>query len=152
MPSQRGIQPVAVALAWLQQHDGVLTGWGGVDHVDGRVRAPFPHLRVTAGPGGGLRDGLWVRDQEVRLEGYSALDGSPGEFVMSDLLLLAVGALMELQDRDHSPTDPVISRVRPVGAPGRQTQGVGGLGGQQLTSGQVLYATSVMVTGRPPLA
>jgi hypothetical protein len=147
---QTGIEPVALALAWLQQHPRVTAAWGGADHVSGLVEAPWPHLRVMAGPGGSLRRGIWTRDQEVRLEGITDPAGTTGEYAISQLVLVAVGALLELADQPTAPGDPVISFARPIGTVGRDSStGFGGIAGQQLTSGQVRYSASVMLTGHP---
>ncbi|MFG2986258.1 hypothetical protein ACGFYQ_34240 [Streptomyces sp. NPDC048258] len=107
--------PVAEVLAWLQQHPKVAECLGGPGRVSGTAEAPWPHLRVTDGPGGDLRDLTWATSPEVTLEVYGDPGGWPGKAELRRLLLTCAVAARELPEAPHTGGRPVISGVRPSG-------------------------------------
>ncbi|MFJ5121960.1 hypothetical protein [Kitasatospora sp. NPDC088548] len=107
--------PVAASLAHLKQHPDVTAAFGGPNHVSGLVEAPWPRLRVTAGPGGNLRALRWDTATEVLLEVIGDPTGWPGSAELRRLTLIAAGALAQMPDQDGPPDSPVVSRVTPTG-------------------------------------
>lgn len=131
--------PVAEAVAHLKSHPGVLSAFGGAEHISGVVEAPWPHLRVDLGPGGDLGDLLWATTVEVTLEVYDDPAGTRGKAALRALTLTAALALMELTDRVPTTGQPVISRVRPSGM----------VAFTPLASGQLRCTLGMLVTIRP---
>lgn len=153
MPDQTSVDPVAVVLAWLQTHAGVLAAFGDAAHVSGVVEAPWPHLRVAPGPGGSLRDGVWALDEDVLLEVYGDPSGAPGEAGMRHLMLVAVSAVRELVDVAAETTDVVVSDVISVGIPRpQQAPWTVGVRQQATTSGQSRWSMVMRVVAHPPVA
>ncbi|HET9656745.1 MAG TPA: hypothetical protein VFP72_15440 [Kineosporiaceae bacterium] len=149
MGDQADADPVSIALAHLRTDSTVLAAFGGADHISGLVEAPWPHLRVTQGPGGSLRDLRWALTSDVILEVYGAPDGSPGDAEMRRLGMRAVLAVKALQDKVYGPAEPVVSRVVPATnlAPSPVT-GVGNL--MELATGQSRWTATLTLTLRPP--
>ncbi|MFK0290737.1 hypothetical protein ACIQU6_09695 [Streptomyces sp. NPDC090442] len=108
--------PVSALLAWFQKHPGVTEALGGPGHVSGISEAPWPHLRVTHGPGGDLRSLTWAMEPEVALEVYGDPGGWPGQAELRRIILRCAAAAAELPDAPHAPGQPVISSVRPSGS------------------------------------
>ncbi|MFE2157122.1 hypothetical protein ACFW9M_04825 [Streptomyces lydicus] len=110
-----GADPVSVVLAWLQEHPRAAEALGGLGRVSGISEAPWPHLRVTHGPGGDMRTLTWATEAEVTLEVYGDPGGWPGQAELRRLILVCAAAATELPDALHTPGQPVISGVRPSG-------------------------------------
>ncbi|MEU3652841.1 hypothetical protein AB0E67_08300 [Streptomyces sp. NPDC032161] len=89
---------------------------GGPNRVSGISEAPWPHLRVTHGPGGDLRTLTWATEPEVSLEVYGDPGGWPGQAELRRIILACAAAAMELPDAAHTPGQPVINGVRPSGS------------------------------------
>jgi hypothetical protein len=139
-PEQADADALAVVLAHLKAHPTV-TGLFGTS-VSGMTEGPWPHLTVTDGPGGDLRDGRWAHDQEIILEAHGNPSGTPGKAALKNMLFRAVAAVRELPDLPVlDPTAPVVSRVRSTGV----------LVWNPMANGQGVYTTSVMVSIHPPL-
>lgn len=107
--------PVSSVLAWLQQHPRVPEALGGPGRVSGISEAPWPHLRVTHGPGGDLRTLTWATEPEVTLEVYGDPGGWPGQAELRRIILRCAVAAAEMPQAPHVPGQPVISGVRPSG-------------------------------------
>ncbi|MEU9699550.1 hypothetical protein [Streptomyces sp. NPDC047981] len=107
--------PVSAMLAWLQHHPRVAEALEGPGRVSGIPEAPWPHLRVTHGPGGDLRTLTWATEPEVTLEVYGDPGGWPGQAELRRILLTCATAATEVAEAPHSPGRPVISGVRPSG-------------------------------------
>ncbi|MFB6525251.1 hypothetical protein [Streptomyces sp. NPDC056399] len=107
--------PVSALLPWLQQHPAVTAALGGLDRVSGIAEAPWPHLRVSHGPGGDLRTLTWATEPEVTLEVYGDPGGWPGQAELRRILLTCATAAAELPEAPHRTGQPVVSGVRPSG-------------------------------------
>ncbi|MBT2395250.1 hypothetical protein [Streptomyces sp. ISL-100] len=107
--------PVTALLTWLQKHPRVAEALGGPGRVSGISEAPWPHLRISHGPGGDLRTLTWATEPEVTLEMYGDPGGWPGQAELRRIILLCAAAASELPDATHTPGQPVISGVRPSG-------------------------------------
>jgi hypothetical protein len=107
--------PVSVLLAWLQEHPRVTEALGGPGRVSGIHEAPWPHLRLTHGPGGDLRTLTWGTQPEVTLEAYGDPGGWPGQSELRRIILQCAGAAAELPEAPVSPGQPVVSGVQPSG-------------------------------------
>lgn len=107
--------PVSVLLAWLQKHPRVTEALGGTGRVSGISEAPWPHLRVSHGPGGDMRTLTWAMEPEVTLEAYGDPGGWPGQAELRKIVLDCAGAATELPGAPHMPGQPVVSGVRPSG-------------------------------------
>ncbi|OEJ21115.1 hypothetical protein [Streptomyces subrutilus] len=107
--------PVSELLAWLQQSTGVADALGGPGRVSGIPEAPWPHLVVTHGPGGDLRDLTWATSPEVTLELHGDPGGWPGRAELRRILLLCATAAKKVVEAPHVPGLPVISGIAPSG-------------------------------------
>lgn len=151
MTDQTSADPVAVSLSWLKAHATVVAAFGTTASITGVVESPWPHLRVAPGAGGDLRGGRWDLDEDVLFEVIGSPDGSPGEAEMRRLAMVVVQAMLELPDRAHTATDPVVCQVRPVGHP-RPGQAPWTLGQRGVTtSGQSKWSITMNVAMHPPI-
>ncbi len=107
--------PVSALLAWLQQSTAAADALGGPGRVSGIAEAPWPHLRISHGPGGDLRDLNWAIAPEVTLEVYGDPGGWPGQAELRRILLSCARAALNVVEAPHVPGQPVISGVRPSG-------------------------------------
>lgn len=131
--------PLPVVLAWLRQHPTVLAAIGGPEHISGVMEAPWPHLRVTSGPGGDLRDMTWETVSEVTLEVYGDPSGWPGPAELRRLLLLAARVCVDIPHHDGATGHPVISDVGPSGV----------VAVTPLLTGQQRWTLGLLVTSHP---
>ncbi|MGI5337656.1 hypothetical protein ACQEVS_09795 [Streptomyces sp. CA-181903] len=132
--------PVATVLSWLTEHPEATKALGGPGRVSGIVEGPWPHLRVTAGAGGDLRDLSWATEPEVALEIYGDPGGWPGPAALRRALLVCAVAAAELPRAPQDARRPVVSRVRPSGM----------LIDSPLVTGQPRYILGLLITLRPP--
>ncbi|MGW1275490.1 hypothetical protein ACWD4V_00840 [Streptomyces tsukubensis] len=107
--------PVSVLLPWLREHPRVSEVLGGPGRVSGISEAPWPHLRVTHGPGGDLRTLTWATEPEVTLEVHGDPGGWPGQAELRRIILTCATAATELPGVQALPGHPVISGIRPSG-------------------------------------
>lgn len=107
--------PVSVVLSWLREHPRVAEALGGRGRVSGISEAPWPHLRISHGPGGNMRTLTWGIEPEVTLELYGYPGGWPGQAELRRHILVCAAAASELPDALPSPGQPVVSGVRPSG-------------------------------------
>ncbi|NEA53595.1 hypothetical protein G3I60_05340 [Streptomyces sp. SID13666] len=107
--------PVSAVLSWLAGHPKVADALGGPGRVSGVAEAPWPHLIVTHGPGGDLRDLTWATAPQVSLEIHGDPGGWPGRAELRRIILTCALAARELVDADPQPAGPVISGVLPTG-------------------------------------
>ncbi|MGW7090104.1 hypothetical protein ACWGH2_42345 [Streptomyces sp. NPDC054871] len=107
--------PVAAVLTWLAEHPKVQEVLGGPGRVSGTREAPWPHLRVALGPGGNLRDLVWLTQPEIFLELYGDPGGWPGPAAMSRILKVCALAAKELPEQPPPGRQPVVSHVQPSG-------------------------------------
>ncbi|AXI91311.1 hypothetical protein SAM9427_36680 (plasmid) [Streptomyces sp. ETH9427] len=107
--------PVAEVLRWLSEHPKVAEVLGGPGRVSGAVEAPWPHLRVAAGPSGDLRDLTWLTQPDVSLELCGDPSGWPGPAALRRALLVCALAARELPEQPTAPGRPVVSDVKPSG-------------------------------------
>ncbi|MER6616266.1 hypothetical protein [Streptomyces xantholiticus] len=107
--------PVSAVLAWLEQHPKVVEALGGPGRVSGIDEAPWPHVKVTHGPGGDMGRLEWATTPEVMLEVLGDPGGWPGKAELRRMALVCAVAAKELPDMDPQPPGPVISGVRPSG-------------------------------------
>ncbi|MFD4933420.1 hypothetical protein [Streptomyces virginiae] len=133
------VDPVAVVLAWLAEHPRVTEVLGGPGRVSGAREAPWPHLRVALGPGGGLGDLAWLSEPEVTLEVYGDPGGWPGPAALSRILKVCAVAAAELPDVAPSNRRPVVSGIRPSGV----------LLESPLETGQPRWVMGLLVTLHP---
>lgn len=131
--------PLPQVLAYLQQHPDVTEALGGPGHVSGLLEEPWPHITVTPGPGGDLRNLRWDTVMDISIEAYGDPSGWPGPAELRRLALLAVAVCVELPDADRPPGAPVITAVSPSGA----------LAWTPLETGQPRWSTGVLVTSHP---
>lgn len=137
--TQADVDALSVVLAHLKAHVDVTALFGA--SLSGLIEGPWPHLMVTDGPGGDLREGRWSYEQEILFEVYGDPDGRPGKAALRNMAARVLAAIKELPDLPVTdPTQPVVSRVRPTGVHVWNP----------LSNGQGVYTTSVMVTVRPP--
>ncbi|MER7937939.1 MULTISPECIES: hypothetical protein [unclassified Streptomyces] len=132
--------PVAALLAWLSAHPVVTEALGGPGRVSGEMEPPWPHLRVTAGPGADLRDMTWLTEPDVSLELIGDPSGWPGPAAMRRTLLVCALAAKELVDTPHEPGQPVVAHIRPSGA----------LIESPLANGQPRWMFGLIVSIHPP--
>lgn len=141
MTDPSAADPLAVVVAWLRAHPRIAAEFGGPEHVSGLLEAPWPHLVVSPGPGGDLGDLYWLSSPEVTLEVYDDPAGTRGRAALRRLAMIAAVVCKELADRtDHSPTEPVVSEVRPTGV----------LAWSPLATGQPRWTLNLGITLRPP--
>ncbi|MFE2181344.1 hypothetical protein [Streptomyces sp. NPDC059455] len=107
--------PVSAILAWLQEHPEAADALGGPGRVSGIAEGPWPHLRITHGPGGDLRDLRWAITPEVTLEVYGDPGGWPGQAELRRILLRCATAAQDLVEAPYVPGQPVISGIKPSG-------------------------------------
>ncbi|MEU1221242.1 hypothetical protein [Streptomyces microflavus] len=131
--------PVAAVLAWLAEHPKVEEALGGPGRVSGAREAPWPHLRVAAGPGGNLGNLTWLTEPEVSLELYGDPGGWPGPAALSRALKVCAIAATELSDAEPVAGRAVISGVRPSGV----------LLESPLETGQPRWVMGLLVTLHP---
>lgn len=132
--------PVAVVLAWLAEHPKVTEALGGPGRVSGIAEAPWPHLRVTTGPGGDMRTLEWATEPEVTLEVYGDPGGWPGPAALRRIALIGALAAKELPDLPAKAGQAVVSSVRPSGV----------LIDSPLADGQPRHIFGLLVTVHPP--
>lgn len=141
MTDQADADAVAVVLDWLKQSTEAVQLVGGADQFGGVLRAPWPCVLVTEGPGGNLRDLRWTQDSEVILEVVGSPDGFPGDAALRRAAVRLARIVADLPEQQ--PVDahtPVVSLVKPSGTAYQQTR----------TTGQRRFAVGLMVTLRPP--
>ncbi|PNG22427.1 hypothetical protein [Streptomyces cahuitamycinicus] len=131
--------PVSELLAWLQQSTEAAGALGGPGRVSGVREAPWPHLLVTHGPGGDLRDLNWATSPEVTLEVYGDPGGWPGKAELRRILLRCATAAKTRVDAPHTPGRPVITGIRPSGL----------LVWSPLVDGQPRWLMNLLVTLHP---
>ena len=107
--------PVSVLLAWLKQSTTAADALGGPDRVSGIEEAPWPHLKVSHGPGGDLRDLNWSIAPAVTLEALGDPGGWPGQAELRRILLRCAKAAQELAEAPHVPGRPVVRGIKPSG-------------------------------------
>jgi len=134
-----GADPVSATLAHLRANAEVTGAFGGLEHVSGMIEAPWPRLRVSAGPGGSLRNLRWDTAPEILLEAFSDPSGWPGHAELRRMIMLAAAALVRLPDQDPEPGGPVVSLVQPSGA----------LAVSDLTAGGFRYSLTLQVVIHP---
>lgn len=134
--------PVAVALGWLRGRPAITAAFGSAEHISGLVEAPWPHLRVSAGPGGSVDDVLWQNTGEIVLEVIDHPSHVLGEAALWRLAMTALIELSQLPNREVSPTEPVVTLVRANGT----------VSNQPLQTGQGRQLIGVSVTVHPPHA
>lgn len=132
--------PVAVLQKWLTEHPKVQEVLGGPDRVSGAIEAPWPHLRVAAGPSGDMRDMTWAVEPDISLELIGDPSGWPGPAQLRRMLLVCALAAKEVVDRPAIPGEPVISSVRPSGM----------VIDSPLVTGQPRWVFGLLVTIHPP--
>jgi len=132
--------PVGTLLQWLTEHPKVQEVLGGPEHVSGAIEAPWPHLRVAAGPGGDMRDLTWATEPDVSLELIGDPSGWPGPAALRRMLLVCAIAAKELCDAPAVPGRPVVSNVRPSGM----------LIESPLATGQPRWILGLLITIHPP--
>lgn len=141
-PQQADADPVAVVLAWLQNHPEAERLLGGPGHVSGVEEAPWPRLIVDGGVGGDLRTFTWDAEHEVTLTLVGDPTGAPGKAAMWSIALRILRLVADLPDQQEvDEYSPVVSKVRPSGVAVYQPR----------QNGQPAYNFGVFVTLRPPL-
>ncbi|MFD7763561.1 hypothetical protein [Streptomyces microflavus] len=131
--------PVSAVLAWLSEHPKVEEVLGGPGRVSGAREAPWPHLRVTLGPGGSLGDLTWLTQPEVSLELFGDPAGWPGPAAMLRILKVCAIAVAEMPESESASGRPVISGIRPSGV----------LLESPLETGQPRWVLGLLVTLHP---
>jgi len=90
-------------------------------HVTGVLEPGWPHIILSTGPGGDMRDLLWDSEQEVMVEVYSSPAGVPGEADLWAACMRIVQLVRSMPERQVEPGAPVVARVKPSGAMAYQT-------------------------------
>lgn len=109
-------------------------------HISGQIEGPWPHIVVSPGPGGDLRDALAVIEPDVLVEVIGPADGSIGSAALWRIAMRCITTAKRLEQDVTEPGRPVISQVRFTG----------GLTKQPLSSGQVRYQANLSVAISPP--
>lgn len=129
--------PLPRVISWLSEHPAVIDALGGVGRVGAFNKPPYPCLRVLDTGGGDDRNLRWLICQEVQLEAFGDLDGSPGKEALRRILYVAMAAVAELPDQLGA--SPVITSV-----------GSGRAGGWvPEPTGQPRYLSTVLVFAHP---
>ena len=136
------VNPVAEVIAWLEAHPDLAAESITADHVSGVVEAPWPHIRVTPSPGGFLNDLVHAHAEEVQVEVLDHPGGTLGQAGLRRLLLLVARVVGELDDRDVTAGQTVISDVRSTS----------GAVWSPLSDGHLRYLTTFQITAHPGLA
>lgn len=113
---------------------------GGPEHISGLNEGPYPHLVVSPGFGGDLRDLLAVHVAEVLVEVYGPLDGSVGSHDLWRILMRALVSIKGMPERAHVPGRAIVSGVTVIG----------GITRQPLESGQMRWQAITNVAVSPP--
>lgn len=132
--------PVSAVLAHFWQDQTVLDACGGADHISGQIEAPWPHIVVSPGAGGSLRDMTAVIEPDVLVEVVGPPDGTVGSAALWRIAMICAVSAKKMPERDHAAGQPVVSLVRITG----------GLGKQPLTSGQTRWSLTLSVSISPP--
>lgn len=132
---------VAALLAWQRGHPAVIAAFGDAAHVSGRNEAPYPRLRIAPAGGGSDRDLIWASEQEVAVETYGAIDGTPGQAALLRLHRVALAAARTLAEADPAVGQTVVTDLR-ASSPARFTP-------EPLT-GQPCWRSTLMLTVHPP--
>lgn len=141
MPDQADADPVSVLLDWLRAHPEAQDLVGGPEHYSGIMEAPWPHVVLSDGPGGSLRDLTWSAEPEVNVEVYSAPNGAPGSAELRRILVRVLRICRNLSEEQLVDFfTPVVCRVRPTGGYQMQT----------LTNGQLRCSAGLLVAIHPP--
>lgn len=131
---------VAEVLTWLRQHPAAAAYLGDPPSISGELEPPWPHLIVTEGTGGDLREMQYGHEQEVEFQLVSHPTGAPGKAALRKAIVALMRAVTELPERDVTlASQAVVSRVKPSGT----------LHYDKLSTGQLQYTGSLSVTIRP---
>lgn len=106
--------PITAVLAWLRRHPRVLAEFGGAEYISGANEAPYPHVRISGGPGGSDLDLRHLIAPEVLVEVYGDQAGQPGDAELRRLLYVVLTACVELgyqTGQPFQPGDPVVTAV-----------------------------------------
>lgn len=132
---------VAEVLTHLKGDTTLLASFGGSPaNVSGLPEAPFPHIVVSPGAGGDLRELLASHEPEVLLEWYAPGDGSIGSADLWRVAMRTLTSLKQMPERVQPAGRPVVCDVRVTG----------GLTRTPLESGQLRWQATVNVTIAPP--
>lgn len=110
--------PVAAVLAHVKAYAADSTGPGSVDfgaaeHASDRLEGPWPHVAVTPGVAGDLRDGRWDAEHEVTLQVYADPEGTVGKFDLWQRTMRLVASCVTIPDLPRAPAGPVVVDVSP---------------------------------------
>lgn len=142
-PDLADADPVAVLLDWFKNHPAAVALLGGSDHFSGLLEDPWPHVVLSDGPGGSMRDLVWEGEFEVMVEVYGDPMGSPGQAALRKIGIRLAKIATDLPEHQQvTATTPVVSRVR--------SSGVAAF--QPLANGQDRFTIGLLLTIRPPLA
>jgi hypothetical protein len=142
MPSFDEADAVSAVIAHLRTHATTLELLGSPPSVSGILEGGWPHLIVTEGANGNLRNMIWEHDQEVTLQLVSHPNGTPGKAALRRQLLRLASVVVDLPNKtDWVPGDVIVSNVTTAGTAGFRP----------LSTGQLSYEVGLMVTVRPPL-
>jgi hypothetical protein len=116
VPDLEDADAVAVVIGYLNSLPAVTEILGGSDRISDRNEPPYPHLKVTDTPGGSDRGMRWLIAQELTLELYGDMDGSPGKADLRRGLVRILTALRDLPDVPAVAGQPVVTSVETTGA------------------------------------
>jgi hypothetical protein len=133
--------PVAVLLAWLRGHAGVVAAFGDAARISGRNESPYPRLQVAPSTGGSDRGLRWLLEPEVMLATYGDVDGTPGQSALRRLHYIALDAAVALPTSSFLASDAVVCSVRSSSA----TR----FAAEPLT-GQPVWRSTLLVSIHPP--
>jgi hypothetical protein len=143
VPDISDADPVAVVHDWLRNHPDQTALLGGPEHVSALVEGPWPHVVVSDGPGGDLRDLVWSTEPMVTLEVVGHPDGYPGPAALRKLAIQQALLVAQLPEREVTSTQSVVSKVKPAGV----------LAWAPLFNGQQpRFVMDLLITIRPPLS
>jgi len=132
--------PVAEVLAHFKQDPLVIDAAGGEDHISGMIEGPWPHVVVSPGAGGDLREAVASMEPDVLVEVIGPADGTIGPAALWRIAMKAVVSAKGMPERDHVAGRAVVSAVRFTG----------GLTKQPLSSGQIRWSATLSVTISAP--
>lgn len=141
MPDLTDADPVEVAVQWLAAHPAVLDALGGPEHVTGIPEAPWPHVVVSEGVNGVIRESWHSGEFEVELAVLGHPTGAPGQAALWRIAMKVLKALSELPEQQvPEPGVPVVSIARPSGV----------FAWSPMTNGQPRYVIGVLLVLRAP--
>jgi hypothetical protein len=136
------VDPAAIFIAWLTDHDAVTAALGGEGRISARNEPPYPHLKVVDPPGGSDRYLDWLIAPVLFLTLYGDLSGAPGKAELRRILYVILVACKQLPDQPRGVGEPVVTYVESIAGGGYLPE----------PTGQPAYISRLQVYAHPPRA